>query len=101
MYYHPSFPDWGARITTGISHTTLSRLHYQRNAPSTQQNKDPGQVRGFQRGRGGERRQEEQLQRPDPLAEAAVQQPGQQPDMTFTASSTERGKQAQETESKT
>lgn len=39
MYYHPSFPDWGARITTVSSHTTLSRLRYQCNALSTQQNK--------------------------------------------------------------
>lgn len=101
MYYHPSFPDWGARITTVISHTTLSRLHYECNALSTQQNKDLGQARGFRRGCGGERRQEKQLQRPDPLAEAAAQQPSQQPDVTFTASSTESGKQAQDTESKT
>lgn len=101
MYYHPSFPDWGARITTVTSHTTLSRLHYQCNAPSTQQNKELGRARGFQRGCGGEGRQKKQLQRPDPLAEAVVQQPGQQQDTTFTASSTESGEQARETESKT
>lgn len=41
-----------------------------------------------------------QLQRPESLAEAAVQQPGQQPDAAFTASSTESGEQVQEAESK-
>lgn len=46
------------------------------------------------------RRQEKQLQRPEPLAEAAVQQPDQQPDAGFTASSTESGEQTQEAESK-
>lgn len=77
MYYHPSFPDWEARITTVSSHSTLSRLHYQRNALSTQQNKELGRARGFRRGCGGERRQKKQLQMPDPLTKAVVQQPGQ------------------------
>lgn len=49
----------------------------------------------------GERWQKQQLQRTEPLAEAAVQQRGQQPDAAFTASSTESSEQAQETESKT
>lgn len=101
MYYHPSFPEWGARITTVTSHTTLSRVHDQSNSLSTQQNKEPGRARGLWREYGGERRQKKQLQRPDPIAEAVVQQPGQQPDATFTASSTKSGEQAQETESKT
>lgn len=50
MYYHPSFPDWRARITTVTSNTTLSRLHYQCNALSTEQNRELGRARGFQRG---------------------------------------------------
>jgi len=94
IYYHPTFPDRGSRTRTEISHPVQAALPTQH----PQQDTEPGTgERGFWRGCGGERRRETQLQRPEQLAEAAVQRPGQQPDAAFTASSTESSKQAQET----
>lgn len=74
MYYHPSFPDWGARITTVRSHTTLSRLQ----CPEYPAEQRAGLSKGLsERVWRGKETEEATAEARHPLAKAAVQQPGQ------------------------